>query len=207
MQTKWLKSLQMGVFLCLFVTFSLTGCSTVAPTPPVIISNNNEKDSYITKVEEIVSESASALIAVAPALPAGIPREIIEGQIQRLSGLSKPSVVKVAEFQRIIKEKDEKAVVKDRAEAVKVDAETTELWAKVEAQNQKLSEANALKLQAELKAKEETKTRVVYQASSACLGLLIFGILVTAFSSWKISGLTIVALSSCGIGAVWWFLS
>jgi len=207
MQTKWLKSLQMGVFLCLFVTFTLTGCSTVAPTPPVIISNNNEKDSYITKVEEIVSESASALVAVAPALPAGIPREIIEGQIQRLSGLSKPSVVKVAEFQRIIKEKDEKAVAKDRAEAIKVDAETDALWATVEAQNQKLSEANALKLQAELKAKEETKTRVVYQASSACLGLLIFGILVTAFSSWKISGLTIVALSSCGIGAVWWFLS
>ena len=207
METKWLKSLQMGVFLCLFVTFSLTGCSTVAPTPPVIISNNNEKDSYITKVEEIVSESASALVAVAPALPAGIPREIIEGQIQRLSGLSKPSVVKVAEFQRIIKEKDEKAVVKDRTEALKVDAETTELWAKVEAQDKKLSEANALKLQAELKAKEETKTRVVYQASSACLGLLIFGILVTAFSSWKISGLTIVAMASSGIGAVWWFLS
>ena len=207
MQTKWLKSFQMGVFLCLFATFSLTGCSTVAPTPPVIISNNNEKDLYITKVEEIVSESVSALVAVAPALPAGIPREIIEGQIQRLSGLSKPSVVKVAEFQRIIKEKDEKAVAKDRAEAVKVDAETDALWATVEAQNQKLSEANALKLQAELKAKEETKTRVVYQASSACLGLLIFGILVTAFSSWKISGLTIVALSSCGIGAVWWFLS
>jgi len=197
----------MGVFLCLFATFSLTGCSTVAPTPPVIISNNNEKDLYITKVEEIVSESVSALVAVAPALPAGIPREIIEGQIQRLSGLSKPSVVKVAEFQRIIKEKDEKAVAKDRAEAVKVDAETDALWATVEAQNQKLSEANALKLQAELKAKEETKTRVVYQASSACLGLLIFGILVTAFSSWKISGLTIVALSSGGIGAVWWFLS
>jgi len=207
MQTKWLKSFQMGVFLCLFATFSLTGCSTVAPTPPVIISNNNEKDLYITKVEEIVSESVSALVAVAPALPAGIPREIIEGQIQRLSGLSKPSVVKVAEFQRIIKEKDEKAVAKDRAEAVKVDAETDALWATVEAQNQKLSEANALKLQAELKAKEETKTRVVYQASSACLGLLIFGILVTAFSSWKISGLTIVALSSGGIGAVWWFLS
>ena len=197
----------MGVFLCLFVTFSLTGCSTVEPTPPVIISNNNEKDLYITKVEEIVSESVSALVAVAPALPAGIPREIIEGQIQRLSGLSKPSVVKVAEFQRIIKEKDEKAVAKDRAEAVKVDAETDALWATVEAQNQKLSEANALKLQAELKAKEETKTRVVYQASSACLGLLIFGILVTAFSSWKISGLTIVALASGGIGAVWWFLS
>lgn len=207
MQTKCLKSLQMGVFLCLFVTFSLTGCSTVAPTPPVVISNNNEKDSYITKVEEIVSESASALVAVAPALPAGIPREIIEGQIKRLSGLSKPSVVKVAEFQRIIKEKDEKAVAKDRAEAIKVDAETDALWATVEAQNQKLSEANALKLQAEIKAKEETKTRVVYQASSACLGLLIFGILVTAFSSWKISGLTIVALSSGGIGAVWWFLS
>ena len=207
MQTKWLKNLQMGVFLCLFVTFSLTGCSTVAPTPPVVVSNNNEKDSYITKVEAIVSESASALVAVAPALPAGIPREIIEGQIQRLSGLSKPSVVKVAEFQRIIKEKDEKAVAKDRAEAIKVDAETDALWATVEAQNKKLSEANALKLQAELRAKEETKTRVVYQASSACLGLLIFGILVTAFSSWKISGLTIVALSSCGIGAVWWFLS
>ena len=190
------------------LVFTLCGCATTQiDKPPVIISNNNEKDSYIKKVEEIVSESVSALVAVSPTLPAGIPREIVEGQIQRLSGLSKPSVDKVAEFQRMIREKDEKAVAKDRAEAVKVDAETDELWATVEAQNQKLSEANALRMQAELKAKEETKSKVVYQASSACLGLLIFGILVTAFSSWMISGLTIVAMASSGIGAVWWFLS
>jgi hypothetical protein len=190
-----------AVFLC--------GCSvfTKSPTPPVIISNNEQKDAYIKKVEEVVSESASALTAVLPALPAGIPREIVQGQVTRLSGISKASVEKVKEFERIIKEQDKKAVEKDKDKAAKVDAETDKLWAVVEEQSEQIALEQALREQAQEEAKLERKTKVAYQASSASLGLLVFGILVTAFSPWKKAGATVIALSIISFGALWWLLS
>lgn len=159
----------------------LTGCST-APKPPVVVSNNNEKDAYITKVEAVVSESASALVAVTPSVPAGIPREIVQGQVQRLSGISKPTEAKVKEFERIIKEKDAKAVAEDQKKASKVDSETTKLWEAVEKKDKMLTEAIAVRVEAERTLKEERKTKLTLQASLACLGLLVFGVLVIAFS-------------------------
>jgi hypothetical protein len=186
----------------------LLGCSTASkPVAPVIISNNEQKDSYIQKVETIVSESTSALTAVAPSLPAGIPREIVEGQITRLSGVSKASVEKVKEFERMIKDKDQKAVEKDKEKASKVESETDKLWAVVEEQNQQIALEQAMRETAEAEAKEERKTKVVFQASSASLGLLVFGILVTAFSPWKKAGATVIALSIISFGALWWLLS
>jgi len=194
----------------LLLTLPLCGCSvfsTKTPEPPVIISNNEQKDAYITKVEAVISESASALTAVAPALPAGIPREIVEGQVTRLSGISKASVEKVKEFERIIKEQDKKAVEKDKQKASKVDEETDKLWAVVEEQNQQIALEQAMRETAELQAREERKTKVVFQASSASLALLVFGILVTAFSPWKKAGATVIALSVISFGALWWLLS
>lgn len=163
------------------VAFLLCGCST-APTPPVVVTNNNEKDIYIKKVEEVVSEAGSALTAVAPSVPAGIPREIVQGQVKRLSGISKPDEAKVKEFERIIKEKDTKAVAEDQKKASKVDSETTKLWAEVEKKDKMLSEAIAVREQAERTLKEERKTKLILQASLACLGLLVFGVLVIAFA-------------------------
>lgn len=160
----------------------LTGCSSVDNKPPVVVSNNGQKDAYIDKVEAIVSESASALVAVSPTLPAGIPREIVQGQVQRLSGISKPTDAKVKEFERIIKEKDAKAVAEDQKKASKVDSETTKLWEEVEKKDKMLTEAIAVKEEAERTLKEERKTKLVLQASLACLGLLVFGVLVIAFA-------------------------
>ncbi len=194
----------------LFITPLLCGCSifsTKTPEPPVIISNNEQKDAYIQKVEAVISESASALTAVAPSLPFGIPREIVEGQITRLSGISKASVEKVKEFERIIKEKDQKAVEKDKEKASKVETETDKLWAVVEEQNEQILIEQALRESAEAEAIQERKTKVAYQASSASLGLLVFGILVTAFSPWKKAGATVIALSIISFGALWWLLS
>ncbi len=185
----------------------LLGCSTPPKQAPVIISNNEQKDAYITKVEAVISESASALTAVAPSLPAGIPREIVEGQITRLSGVSKASVEKVKEFERMIKEKDKKAVEKDKEKAAKVDAETDKLWAVVEEQNLQIEIEQQLREQAEQVAIEERKTKVAFQGSSASLALLVFGILVTAFSPWKKAGATVIALSIMSFGALWWLLS
>jgi hypothetical protein len=191
----------------LFSSLFLLGCSTPPKQAPVIISNNEQKDAYITKVEAVISESASALTAVAPSLPAGIPREIVEGQITRLNGVSKASVEKVKEFERMIKEKDQKAVEKDKQKAAKVDAETDKLWAVVEEQNLQIEIEQQLREQAEQVAIEERKTKVAFQASSASLGLLVFGILVTAFSPWKKAGATVIALSIISFGALWWLLS
>lgn len=194
----------------LLITPLLCGCSIFsqkAPEPPVIISNNEQKDSYIQKVEQVVSESASALTAVAPSLPAGIPREIVEGQVTRLSGISKASVERVKEFERMIKEKDQKAVEKDKQKASKVEEETDKLWAIVEEQNQQIAIEQQLREQAEQVAIEERKTKIAFQASSASLGLLVFGILVTAFSPWKKAGATVIALSIISFGALWWLLS
>lgn len=194
----------------LLITPLLCGCSIFsqkAPEPPVIISNNEQKDAYIKKVEQVVSESASALTAVAPTLSAGIPREIVEGQVTRLSGISKASVEKVKEFERMIKEKDQKAVEKDKQKASKVEEETDKLWAIVEEQNQQIAIEQQLREQAEQVAIEERKTKIAFQASSASLGLLVFGILVTAFSPWKKSGATVIALSIISFGALWWLLS
>lgn len=194
----------------LLITPLLCGCSIFsqkAPEPPVIISNNEQKDAYIKKVEQVVSESASALTAVAPTLPVGIPREIVEGQVTRLSGISKASVEKVKEFERMIKEKDQKAVEKDKQKASKVEEETDKLWAIVEEQNQQIAIEQQLREQAEQVAIEERKTKIAFQASSASLALLVFGILVTAFSPWKKAGATVIGLSIISFGALWWLLS
>lgn len=162
----------------------LAGCSFFQKDekPPVVVSNNNEKDIYITKVEEVVSESASALTAVSPSIPDGLPREVIKGQIQRLSGISKPTDAKIKEFERMLREKDRKAIEEDRARASKVDAETNKLWAEVEKKDKMLSEAIAVREEAEKHLKEERKTKLILQASLACLGLLVSGVLVIAFS-------------------------
>lgn len=191
----------------LFPSLFLLGCSTPPKQAPVIISNNEQKDAYITKVEAVISESASALTAVVPSLPVGIPREIVEGQITRLNGVSKASVEKVKEFERMIKEKDQKAVEKDKQKAAKVDEETNKLWAVVEEQNLQIEIEQQLREQAEQVAIEERKTKVAYQASSASLALLVFGILVTAFSPWKKAGATVIGLSIISFGALWWLLS
>lgn len=200
MQTKWLKSFQMGVFLCLFATFSLTGCSTVEPTPPVIISNNNEKDLYITKVEEIVSDSASALVAISGSLPQGDVRQLTEAQVTRLSGLSKPSVAKVEYYSGILKQGDSKAIQRDKDEASKVDAETTELYAMVEQKDLELAEANS-------RADAEFKQKVLWQVSTAGLIIFAIGVGFLAFSPRKASGVILMLSGAGAIGSAWVFES
>lgn len=183
------------------LVFALCGCATTqTDKPPIVVSNNEQKDSYITKVEEVVSESASALTAVVPSVPAGIPREIIQGQIERLSGVSKPKSDRIKEYERIIREKDEKAVEEDKRRAAKVDEETNKLWAKVEEKDKQLTQAIALREESERILKEERKTKLILQASLVCLGLLVCGVALVAFSPiifLKRSGAIMVA---CAIG-------
>jgi len=195
-------SLQSLTMLFVFVT--LVGCTTVPTDKPVIIINK-DKDTYIEKVETIVSEAGSALTAVAPTLPAGVGRELIEGQIVRLSGISKPSVEKVESFRAMVKSNDHKAVKEDKEKASKVDAETNALWAVVEEQESAIAIANEIAKNAEKEKQREVKNKVLWMCS--CIGGAIFtaGVLLLAFSPRKVSGVIMMLAGGLATGSAWIF--
>jgi hypothetical protein len=184
----------------LVLALLLCGCSS-APKPLPTISvepQNKEKDQYIQKVESVVSDSASALTAVVPVLDKGTVREVVEAQVTRLSGVAKPSVAKVEEFTRIIKQNDSKAVEKDKKEASKVDAETTALYEMVEQKDYEIAEAHA-------RADAEFKQKVLWKFSTAGLGLFVTGLLVVAFTPFKKNGAVVMAGGALAMASLWVF--
>jgi hypothetical protein len=193
-------SLQSLAIIFVFVT--LCGCSTTpkpSPLPPAPVeTQNQEKDKYITRVEDIVSDSASALTAVVPNLDKGNVRGLVEAQVTRLSGVAKPSVAKVEEYTRIIKQNDSKAVEKDKKEASKVEAETESLYAMVEQKDYELAEAHS-------RADAEFKQKILWQFSTAGLGLFVVGVLVTAFTPFKKSGAIVMGGGSLAMASLWIF--
>jgi hypothetical protein len=184
----------------IILAFLLTGCISKPQPPPAAPAKveNKEKDKYIEKVEAIVSDSASALTAVVPVLDKGTVREVVEAQVTRLSGVAKPSVAKTQEFQKIIATNDKKGVEKDKKEASKVDAETDALWLMVEEKDYELMEANA-------KADAEFKQKVLWQFSTAGLGLFTIGLLALAFSPFKKSAGIIMAGGMLAMSSAWIF--
>jgi len=190
-------SLQSLSIFLVFVT--LTGCSSSPPNlPPIVETPNKEKDIYIAKVESVVSDSASALTAVVPNLAEGNVRGLVEAQVTRLGGVSKPSVAKVEEYTRILKENDSKAVQKDKDNASKVDAETTALYAMVEQKDFEIQEAHN-------RADGEFKQRVLWQFSTAGLGLFVVGVLCTAFTPFKRSGVIVMGGGALAMASLWIF--
>lgn len=178
----------------------LCGCSSAPkPLPPVPVeTQNKEKDQYIAKVESVVSDSASALTAVVPVLDKGTVREVVEAQVTRLSGVSKPSVAKVEEFTRIIKQNDTKAVKQDKKEASKVEAETDALYAMVEQKDYELAEAYA-------RADAEFKQKVLWKFSTAGLGLFVAGLIVVAFTPFKKNGAIVMGGGVVAMASLWVF--
>lgn len=196
----WFKSFQ--IIAILFIFGNLVGCETPEPQK-VIHSNNEEKDKYIEKVESVVSESASAIVAVLPSLPAGLARDIIESQGTRLSGVAKPSVESVGRYTRMVKENDSKAVQKDKEEALKVDAETELLYQMVTEKDKEIEDAKAERDLAIEEKKRELKDKILWALS--CLGMAVStgGLMVIAFTPWKIRGLILVAGGGLAISSVW----
>jgi thiol:disulfide interchange protein len=186
----------------ILVCILLAGCSSVpkpTPLPPAPVeTKNQEKDKYITRVEDIISDSASALTAVVPNLDKGNVRGLVEAQVTRLSGVSKPSVVKVEEYTRIIKQNDSKAVEKDKNAASKVDEETDSLWQMVEQKDYELAEAHS-------RADAEFKQKILWQFSTAGLGLFVTGLLVVAFTPFKKSGAIVMGGGTLAMASLWIF--
>ena len=170
----------------------LMGCQTMSEwfnTKP-----NPEKDLYIDKIEGIAGEAAAGVLAVQEKLPKDdIKSKVLESQFIRLSGVQKPSIAKLEEQRAIIANNDTKAAAKDKAEAVKVDKETTELYSKVAALDKKLSDANAAKEQAIALSEQATKEKSIWYITAVGLGILTIGIFVSAFTPKKVAGLILVA--------------
>ena len=184
----------------LVIALLLCGCSTAPkPLPPAPVETKNpKKDEYITRVEDIVSDSASALTAVVPSLDKGNVRGLVEAQVTRLSGVSKPSVAKVEEYTRIIKQNDTKAVQQDKKEASKVDAETTALYQMVEQKDYELAEAHT-------RADAEFKQKVLWKFSTAGLGLFIAGLMAVAFTPFKTNGAIVMGGGVVAMASLWVF--
>jgi hypothetical protein len=186
----------------LFIFGNLVGCQTVQPVTPVPITNE-EKDKYITKVEEVVSDSASALVAISGNLPQGDVRQLTEAQVTRLSGLAKPSVSKVEYYTNILKQKDSKAIQKDKEEASKVDEQTNDLWAMVEERDAELDVARLALAQAEQERKLAFKEKVMWLLTCVGMAVSTAGLLVIAFTPWKTRGLILIAGGATAVASVW----
>jgi hypothetical protein len=186
----------------LFVFGNLVGCQTVQPVTPIPITNE-EKDKYITKVEEVVSDSASALVAISGNLPQGDVRQLTEAQVTRLSGLAKPSVSKVEYYTNILKQKDSKAIQKDKEEASKVDEQTNDLWAMVEERDAELDVARLALAQAEQERKLAFKEKVMWLLTCVGMAVSTAGLLVIAFTPWKTRGLILIAGGATAVASVW----
>lgn len=191
---------------------ALSGCQTVSSwfskeTPPVP-ANNDAKDAYIEKVENVASDAAAGVLAVQEKLPTDdIKRKVLEAQSIRLSGVKEPSVAKLEEHRRTIANNDTKAAAKDKTEAVKVDKETTELYTKVAALDKKLSEAKAAEEKAVALAKQATKDKSIWYVTSLGVGLIAVGVLVAAFTPKKIAGGIMVAGGMLCASSAWVFES
>jgi hypothetical protein len=194
----------------LFVFVTLCGCSTQPKQPEPITPikfENKEKDKYIEKVEAVVSDSASALTAVVPSLDKGTVRELVEAQVTRLSGVAKPSVAKVEEFTRIIKQNDTKAVEKDKAKAEKVNDETEALYEMVMLRDIELQDANSRAEKAVARADMEFKQKELWRYSTVGLGMFVAGVLAIAFTPFKKEGFVVILGGMLAMASAWIFES
>jgi hypothetical protein len=193
------------------VALALCGCQTVSSwfkgeenLPP----QNDAKDAYIEKLEGVASDSAAGVLAVSEKLPPDdIKTKVLEAQVVRLSGVKEPSVAKLDEHRRTIANNDSKAAAKDKAEAVKVDKETSELYTKVAALDKKLSDAKAAEEKAVALAKQATKDKSIWYVTSLGVGLIAVGVLVAAFTPKKIAGAIMVAGGMLCASSAWVFES
>lgn len=188
----------------------LAGCSvfTKTETPkPVIPVTNEKKDQYIQKVEQVVSDSASALTAVSPTLPQGVSRTLIDNQTERLSGIAKPSVERVREYERIIKENDSKAAKKDSDSAKKSEVEVAEHKRRADEAESALVIQELIAEQAETERVNALKDKTLWQYSMVGLGLFVSGILALAFTPFKKNAIVLVLGGAVGMSVTWVFES
>lgn len=183
------------------------GCTTQRGEPTPIPVVNKEKDEYIEKVRGVVSESASALVAVSPVVQEGAARKLVENQVERLSGVSRPVQSKVDEYRRIIKTNDTKAADKDGEAAKKAEAEVTAQRRRADEAESALVIQELIAEQAEAEKVEAFKRETLWKYSMAGLGLFVAGVLAMAFTPFKKNAVVLIIGGLGGMSVTWLFES
>lgn len=192
----------------LLISLCILLCACSSNPGTVVVNSNEEKDRYIEAIENIASDASAGVLAVQESLPKDdIKVQVLESQFIRLSGVKPPSVAKLEEQRAIIANNDSKAAAKDKAEAVKVDKETSELYSKVLALDKQLTEAKASEEKAIALAKQATKDKSIWYVTALGCGLIAIGILVAAFTPKKVAGAIVVAGGMLCASSAWVFES
>jgi hypothetical protein len=185
----------------------LVGCVTTQKEQ-VVVDNNPKKDEYIDYVENVAADAAAGVLAVQEKLQNDdIKSQVLESQFIRLSGIKPPSVAKLEEQRAIISNNDTKAASEDKAKAVKIDKETTELYSKVATLDKKLSDAKASEEKAIALSKQASKEKSIWYITALGCGLLAIGIFVAAFTPKKIAGGIVIAGGMLCASSAWIFES
>lgn len=200
----------LGLLCFTLLAFSLTGCCTNREPQQVVkevvkVVDNPEKDKYIDRVEHEASEAAAALIAAKPGVTPPHSK-LVELTTERMSGLKKPSAEQVKKYEEALKNEAKMKAEKDKAKAV--DAETTELYnrvEKVDSENKDLKEKIRLleeQRQAEIKAEAYEDLRDT--CLLLCTILVIAGVGIALIGYWMGKGVkagVLISLAGLTVGA------
>ena len=184
---------------------SMAGCAT-APEPTLVVLDNKEKDVYINRVEQVISDAGAGIQAVLEVTPKdSIAYAVLEAQGVRLGGIKPPTIPKLAEQRAIIANKDVKSAEKDKVEAQKIDEETTLLWERVASLDGELAIANAAKELAIEEKARAVKERILFMITSVGLFIATIGVMVVAFTTKKIGGSVLIVSGFLAVSCAWIF--
>ena len=184
---------------------SMAGCSTV-PEPTLVVLDNKEKDVYINKIEQVISDAGAGIQAVLEVTPKGsITYAVLEAQGVRLGGIKPPTIPKLAEQRAIVGNNDVKSAEKDKIEAQKVDEETSALWERVESLDGELAIANAAKELAIEEKARAIKDRILFMVTSVGIFIFSLGVMVIAFTSKKVGGSVLIVSGLLAVSCAWIF--
>lgn len=170
--------------LILLASVLLCGCTTLNPFKwfkkdepkqeevVVRVQADGPKDDRIKKAEAIASDAASALIALSPTVPAGVPRGINDLTAERLSTLQKPSVASVEKYRAIIKNNDASAIEAERKRISKLSEELIRNQKEIDdLKTQLINEQVSYEL-IERKATRLSKDKTLWMFT--CVGIVMF---------------------------------
>lgn len=192
------------------IAFTLTGCCTSNDPKPEVkevvkIVDNPEKDKYIDRIEHEASEAAAALIVAKPGVQ-GPHVKLVELTTDRMSGLKKPTAEQVARYESALKSEAKMREERDKAKAV--DAETTQLYERVEkvdSENKDLKEKlRLLEEQRQAEIRQEAYEDLRDVCLLLCTILVIAGVGIALIGYWMSKGVkagVLIALAGLAVGA------
>jgi PBP1b-binding outer membrane lipoprotein LpoB len=186
----------------------LVGCSTAPKTEPVVskvdVVENPEYEVYTEYIEQEVAIAGAGVLAVRDITPPSPAREVLTLTYNRLSGIREPSTSEVENMQKALK--DEKTLQASKAVALKVEAESTKLYKRVEevdAENKSLKrQIELVNSQKEADAKRAATQKTLDDITASCKWVGGFFMLMCAGMVFMGRYMTTLACGSIGMGCI-----